>query len=377
MKVTGMLAAVGVALAIGLGGPTSASAHSGGLDGNGCHAGSQPYHCHNGGSGGSSGGSSGGGSSSSSSGSTSVPTGPSPAQLAAIDNAESAVDRSRTELAQSRTHVAKVADVLASAEEKLDVQREDVNKLRTEIDDLEVAADRLREERLDDRAAAAKRVSLVAATNRDLAESHKTDRRALGYMAGLFGGFLLLGLVRTLAAVLAISRPILLTGALAGAVVFGVIGFAVPSAPIGILVSLVGGLVLSVAFMLARVWWVPFALPKFVGFGLLAVAAFMAVGSVGAAMTATPPAAEQPAAEDAALVAEQEADPDAAEFQPAVEAEEEAADLASDLKELDAGLEAQQARIEALRAKLSKAEAAVDVKESEVDAAKDHLATLR
>lgn len=381
MKVTGKLAAVGAAVVISLGGATSASAHSGGLDGNGCHAGSQPYHCHGGGSGGSSGGTSGGsssGGSSSSSGSTSsVPTGPSPAQLAAIDNAESAVDRSRNELAQNRKRVDTMSHKLAAATEKLETQREDVDALRAKAAELEETADRLREERIAERSAAAQRVRLLATSNQDQLATHKTDRRALGYMAGLFGGFLLLGFVRRLASVLTLARPLLLFGGLVASIVLGVIGFAMSWAPGGILVSLVAGVVLSGVFMLARVWWVAFRLPKVVGFALLGLAAFMAIGSLGAAMSAAPPAAEQPAAEDAAMVAEQETDPQAEEYEPAVEAEQQAEDLASDLEELDAGLEAQQAKIDALGVKLEKAEERVETKQAEVEEAKDFLDTLR
>ena len=54
-----LVGAVGVSSVMAV--APSASAHSGGTDANGCHAGSQPYHCHNGGGGGSS---SGGGSAS-------------------------------------------------------------------------------------------------------------------------------------------------------------------------------------------------------------------------------------------------------------------------------------------------------------------------
>lgn len=38
-----ILIAISLFLLIGIG---SASAHSGGLDANGCHGGSKPYHCH-------------------------------------------------------------------------------------------------------------------------------------------------------------------------------------------------------------------------------------------------------------------------------------------------------------------------------------------
>lgn len=381
MKLTKMLAACGVAVAICVGGATAASAHSGGLDGNGCHAGSQPYHCHNGGSGGSSGGSSGSSSGDStgggSSSSTSVPSGPSPAQLAAINNAESAVDRSRTELAQSRKRVSAISNKVAKAEEKLEAQRQDVDALRTRLADVEGAADRLRQERIDDRAAAAERVRLLAASRRDLAETHKSDRRALGFMAGLFGGALLIGFVRAVATTLAISRPFMIVGAVVGSLIVGAIGFAIPWAPGGILLSMVGGLLLSGAFMLARVWWIPLKLPKVVGFSLLALAALMAIGSIGAAMTATPPTAEQPAAEDTALVAEQESDPDAEGYEPALEAEQDAEDLASEIGALEASLQAQEKKIDTLSAKLDKAEAAVEGKEAKVDDAKDYLATLR
>jgi hypothetical protein len=42
MKILHLSVVVGMSLAA----PTIVSAHSGGLDANGCHAGSQPYHCH-------------------------------------------------------------------------------------------------------------------------------------------------------------------------------------------------------------------------------------------------------------------------------------------------------------------------------------------
>ncbi|MBB5517492.1 excalibur calcium-binding domain-containing protein [Amphiplicatus metriothermophilus] len=45
MKVQATLALVGAAVALFAG---SLAAHPGGLDRNGCHAGSQPYHCHRG-----------------------------------------------------------------------------------------------------------------------------------------------------------------------------------------------------------------------------------------------------------------------------------------------------------------------------------------
>lgn len=376
MKVTGTLAAVGIAVVVSLGGATSASAHSGGLDKYGCHAGSQPYHCHRGGSGGSSGGTSGGGTTTPNTIAT-VPSGPSAAELAAIDNAESAVDRSRNELARERKRVDTVSNKLATAKQKLEAQREDVDALRAEVSELEETADRLRAERIEERAAAAQRVRLVAASNQGQLEAHKTDRRTFGYLAGLFGGFLLLGFVRRLATALTLARPLVLLGGLVASIVLGVIGFAMSWAPGGILVSLVAGVLLSGVFMLARVWWVAFRLPKVVGFALLGLAAFMAIGSLGVAMSATPPTAESPAAEDAAMVAEQEVDPDAEEFAPAVEAEQQAEDLASGLEELDAGLDAQQAKIDALGVKLDKAEERVETKQAEVEDAKDYLETLR
>jgi hypothetical protein len=40
---------VALMVAVPLTAPSSAGAHSGGTDANGCHAGSRPYHCHNGG----------------------------------------------------------------------------------------------------------------------------------------------------------------------------------------------------------------------------------------------------------------------------------------------------------------------------------------
>lgn len=382
MKVSGLLAAIGVAVVIGVGPAPSASAHSGGLDSHGCHAGSQPYHCHNGGSGGSSGGSSGdssgGSSTSSSSGSSSsVPTGPSPAKLAAIDNAESAVDRSRRELAESRRRFEAVSDKLSVASEKLDSQRDDVEKLRAKIADLEDDADRVREERLEQREAAAKRIRLVAASNRDLLETHKADRRMYGYTAGLFGGFLLIGFVRRLAALLTVARPLALLGGLVASIVLGAIGSALSWAPGGILVSLVGGSLLAGVFMLARVWWVGFRLPKVIGFSLLGLAALIAIGGLASAMSATPPAAEKPASEDVAMVAEQEADPAAEKYEPALEIQEEADALEAEVAALDEPLATQQARIDSLSAKLDTMEAEVATDQAEVAEAKELLETLR
>lgn len=337
----------------------SASGHSGGTDKYGCHAGSQPYHCHGG-----SGPPSGGGGGDYGGGSTSeYDSGPTAAERAALTEAQSDLANAKAEYTQSQSEVTAAQRELDKAEEVLKPQRDRVAKLRRTLDQSRREADRLRDDRIDQRAAAAKRVSLVAAKNEAAQTNYDSVRQFQLFWAALFAGFLLLRWVRRLAGIIVGHHWAWLLGGFIGSILWLAFSTGIESFAVGAIFAVIGGLVLSVTLMLARVWWIGRSLPTVVGAMLLVLAAVLAVGAVGGMTEVAEPVPAQPAATDRALVQEAKQDPAADDLPAAERIDQQAAKLEPQVAKLDAAL--------------AKAEKEADALQDQVEAARQDAATAK
>lgn len=350
--------------------------HSGGTDKYGCHAGSQPYHCHGGGSGGGSGG---GGAAKPK---AFVQTGPTAAERAAAAEKQAKIAEARTKLAQAEANLAqskpraeKLDKRLDAAEEKLDEQSSTVGSLRDRVDSQHLQAAQLRTAHINERDEAAERIGLLAASNRTALEEHKNTRLAAVFLGALFGGFLLFGIATLVAATITATavRIVLAAFGLGGSFAFLGLGMSFGSFGMGILPALLGGLLLSFVFMLARAWWMVAKFPAMITIALAGLAGLVAIAAIAAAATMAPPPTEQPAQTDQALVEEAEEDPAAEELEEAQVIDAAADELEPEVEELETDLDAIESKVEALATKTEDAQADAEKDARALEAAKDEL----
>lgn len=339
-------AAAAALVALLVSAPIPAHAHSGGLDSAGCHAGSQPYHCHGGG-----GGSSGGDSSSDDSSYDPGPTAAEIAAAAAAAEERRAIAAAQVELNTAKANHTKVTNELAALEEKRDTahaellrRSEPYEKLKAKVDFYEERADSIREGRIEKREAAALRLASLQQQNRQARTEYNDQRIAAPFAAAFFGGFLLLSLVRRLAELIVPWRWLWLLAGLTSSMLLFSVGSRFPSSVGGVLSLVFGGLLLSLVVMLPGLWWLRFSIPRPLTLVGLAFCGLMLVASAAVFVTLSAPAAVQPAAGTLTLLAEATADPAAQEVEGAVEAEETAESLQAKLDKLEPPLK--EARIQ-------------------------------
>ena len=349
--------------------------HSGGTDENGCHAGSQPYHCHGGGSGGGSGG--GGG--------TAAPSGPTAAERAAAAEKQAKIAATQAKLAQARASYAQTKPLAQKlekrslvAEEKLDDRTIDVENLQADVDSQHEEAASLRQARIAERDQAAQRIKLVKNENIAARDAFEDTLLAIIFAAGLFGGFLLYGIAKFVAGLVwSTAGRIVITVTGLGAA-FAILGLISPSVSLGwgILPAALSGLTLSFVFMLVRAWWVTVTMPAMVTITFVGIAALVAAAAIASAATMAPPPAEQPAQTDQAMAEEAEADPTAEGLDEAQVVDAAADELEPEVEKLESDLADFQSKVEALTEKAEDARAEADKDLEAIRSAKVKLASL-
>lgn len=380
MKRTGLARRLGVFAALatlGILGVTQAvaTAHSGGTDKYGCHAGSQPYHCHGGGSGGSSGGSS------------SYDSGPSAAEIAAAEAATAQrreIAAAQTEVAEAKAkettstnELAELERRHATAKEELNRQREPYETLAEKVARYNRLADDRRDDRIKEQKAAAFRIAAVKQDNQDARRAYFSTVTSLAFFASFFGTFLLLPLVRRLASLLLPWRWLFLLGDLIALVMLLALSGSSGALILGGISSAVAGVMLTLLFMLPALWWLPFKIPTPVAVVLLGISALIAVAGIGALATESAPVAEQPASSDVEQVQAAKADPTAEELAEAQKAEAAAQKLEPQLKDLSGEVAAAQRQEEELSQLVAKARAKVDAAAQQRATAEADLANLQ
>jgi hypothetical protein len=358
--------AVGLMLIVAPG----ANAHSGGLDKYGCHAGSQPYHCHNGGGGG------GGGGGGSAAPRTLVNTGPSAdevAHQAEVKRAKAKVATAKSAYTASKKAAKKQQSRVKIAQRELDRQREAADAVKQEADQKVQDAAELREKVKAEQSAAARRVALAQSSHREAEASHRESVAASALGAALFGGILLYRVVRTY---LVNVRGVAARSAAGIGLFFAsliLIGAAPSGAPLAVQVvmTMVGGLLLAVLLIALRVWLISAKLPPKVALGAMVLAGLIAAGSL-AGVFASAPEQEAPAEDDVALIqqAKESADGESAEVVQAEQAAAKLQDRAAQEAEEVARLEA---RLTSTARRAAKADKAVAADKKRYSAAKESL----
>jgi len=365
----GFVAALAIGLLFVL--PATGFTHSGGLDGNGCHAGSQPYHCHGGGSGSGGGGGGGGG------GGT-VSSGPTAAERAEIANAQTELAQAEANHAQSKPRAAKLHDRLESDEKKLEKQQSTLEDLQDEVDrDREEAAS-LRAAWITEREDAEERIEQVNAENRAAQAAYEGRVAGAVFVAAFLGGFLLLRVAKWVAGLILgtwLRIATMLVGLLGLFLLLG-LSTSVGSFALEVVVVALGGLLLSFVLMLARTWLKVATMPPKLAIVLLGVAAAVAVLAIAGVATTAPPVAGEPAPADQAMVEEAQSDPAAEEFDQAQEADAAADELQADIDDLTTELNDFESTVEALAERTEKAKTNAQADKEAVTSAKNKLDSL-
>ena len=341
-----------------------AQAHSGGLDGNGCHAGSQPYHCHGGGSGGD-----GGGGTSPDPEPTPAPpvdSGPSAAEIQAAakkEKAEAAVRQAKAD----RDAAAKRATALKkdhqNAVDRCNKAKEKLAATESEADDARTQADERRSDLKEERELAVTRVSkrIAAKDEKQLATLHgEQDTYAL--FAGFFLGLILLrrpiraAIARMPEAYQTRERRALQLWVL---LILAVICFALSAAFSGMVLRfafsfLSGGLAAGCFVSAAFFWWPRW--PSVLRFGGMAIALLIALGSIGALIALEQPGAAKPTAAELEAMAAATEDPDASEDPEANRLDDRAHELDQAAKKQQADVDATQKTVDKAQAQLRKAQ---------------------
>ena len=351
--------------------PAAGFTHSGGTDEYGCHAGSQPYHCHGGGSGGGSGG---GG------GSTAPPAdpGPSASEQAKITKARAELASAEASYAESKRKASKLDKRLTSAEDKVDEQQSGIQDLQDEADRGQQEATSLRAVWIEDREDAAQRIDDVRTDNREAFSAYDEGRLAGVFVAGLLAAFLLLRVAKWVAALILggwwrIATVVL--GLLGSFVFLGLSASLGPFTLEAVAIAL-GGLMLGFVLMLARIWLIAATMPPKLALALIGTAAIVAAIFFATAVTTAAPVAEEPAPQDQAMVEEAQADPAAEELPPAVEADEAADELQAEIDDLATELDDIESKVEALAERTDAAKAKAQADKKAVESAKDKLDSL-
>lgn len=358
----GFVAALAIGLMFLL--PATGFTHSGGTDKNGCHAGSQPYHCHNGGG-----------------GSVTPPasSGPTAAEQAEIANAQTELAQAKANRDQSKPLALKLEDRLESAEEKSDRQRSSLEDLQDEVDRGREEAANLRAAHIADREDAAERIGFMKRANRVSQDDFVASRLLIVYAAAVFGGFLLFIIAKLVSALISGTAwriATVLAGLLGSIALLGIARTVVSFSP-GVLPAVGGGLLLSFVFMLARAWWMAATVPAAVTAVFLGFAGLVAIAAVVFAVTAAPPVAEQPAPEDQAMVEEAQSDPAAEELDQAQQVEAIAEELQPDIDELTNELDEVESKVEALAERTEAAKAKAQADAEAVQTASEELESLQ
>lgn len=360
----GFLAALAIGLLFVL--PATGFAHSGGLDGNGCHAGSQPYHCHGGGS---------------SSGGTAKPfvsSGPTAAERAEIANAQTELAQAEAKYAQSKPDAAKLDDRLESDQNKLEKQQATLVDRQDEVDNDRGKAANLRAAWITEREDAEERIELVNAENRAAQEAYEGGVAGVVFGAAFLGGFLLLRVAKRVAGLILgtwFRIATVLVGLLGLFLLLG-LSTSVGSFALGVVVAALGGLLLSFVLMLARTWLNVATLSPKLGIALLGVVAAVAVLAIASVATTAPPVAGEPATADQALVEEAQSDPAAEVFDQAQEADAAADELQADIDILTTELNDFELKIKALAERTEKAKTNAQADKEAVTSAKNELDSL-
>jgi len=356
--------------------PSPGFSHSGGTDKYGCHAGSQPYHCHGGGSGGGGGG--GGGAPKADPGPTAAERAATAAKQAKIANTQAKLSQARASFAQTKPRAEKLEKRSLVAEEKLNEQRSEVESLRSEVDSQRLEAENLRAEHIEERDEAAERIELVEVSNETALEDYENSRLAGVYLGGLFAGFLLFSIANLLAAAVTVLawRIVLATTGLFGSLALLGMSMSMGSFGMGFVPALLGGLLISFVFMLARAWLFAAKTSVVVAVTFAGLAALLAIAGFASAATVAPPPAEQPAQTDQALVEEAEEDPAAEELEQAQVVEATADELQPEVEELETDLADIESKVEALAEKTEDAQAEAEKDKKAIELAKDKLSSL-
>lgn len=347
--------------------PTASMAHSGGTDRNGCHAGSQPYHCH----GGSGGGGGGGGA---------VPfvdPGPSAAERAELASAKQELAEAEAAYAQSKPLVSKLERDLKSVQATWNKQRDDIAGRQAEIDRERAVATKLRSLHIAEREDANQRIGLIRSANLAERDEYVSTRLGIAYLAALLGTFLVFGLVKTIAAAILGAWRIaaLVTGVVSSIALFG-LALGTGSFGFGILPAILGGALFSVVLMLSRVWWLAIGVPKTFSLVAVSLAAILAVGALAAAATLAAPVAEVPAQADQSLAEESKSDPEAEELEPARTIDADADKMQAEIDELTKELDAVGATLENLTSRTADARTKVEEHKTAIASAKESLDDL-
>lgn len=367
-----------IAIAVGLlfAVSTDGFTHSGGTDKHGCHAGSQPYHCHGGGSG--SGGSGGGGGGVSE---KPVETGPSAAELAQqaeISRAKADVSKAEANHESSKKAAEEIQQKLESSNKKVEDQRAAIAGTQEEIDRDREKASNLRSSLIADREEASERITLVRTQNREARDLHENNVVGAAFLGTLLGGFLLYRVARW-AAGLVVGlwlRIALLVVGLVASVLLLVISPTIGSLGVGAVLAALAGLLFAFLLMLVRTWLIAATLPPKLAFSLLSVAAIVAIIALAGAFSA-PPVAQSPAQEDQAMVQEAETDPMAEGLVEANEADAAADDLQTQVDTLSGDLDAIESELDDLAERAEKAKDKATADQEAVASAKDALDSVQ
>ena len=349
--------------------PTAGFAHSGGTDKNGCHAGSQPYHCHGGGGGG------GGGVTNPK---PFVNPGPSAAERAELANAQAQVADAKASYAKSKPEAAKFGDRLQTAQDKLDGQREAIADLRTEVARNRENAQNTRATWIAEREDAHDRIQRIDAGNRASQERHADTVTGSIFVAGLFGGFLLLRVAKWIAALI-LGRWWMIATVLVG--LFGsllLLGASESFSSFALRIAAVAlsGVSLSFILMFVRTWLTAAMIPPKSAVAGLGIATAVAVLAVAGAVTTAEPIAKQPTLADQAMVEEAQVDPAAEDLDEALLADATADRLEQDVDDLAAEIDDFDVKIKALVEQTEAAKSKAQTDEDAVVAAQEELDSL-